>query len=401
MSLPYDASNVEDGVVHMEPEATADLLARLAPSGAEDFITEVFCWILERTSFGEFFLHRLKDGATGLPAIEEAGCSWETQKTYALDGTAKRPDMVCKSADGRSALIFEHKVDANLHDGQLDNYRRIGRDEFEEHGLVLITARKGRPIQDPDRHLLWREVNVWLSEWLGDGRVDDVAAFIARNFLRLLDERGLEPMEQIKADQLQTIPRARVAVRRILSLVSGVADDSFWQELVGRVPTLPGTAGVPLYRQRKPRVEGRCGLYLLGDGNSGSWNPGLFVGVMLDGSDHGPPSVDNEQGFGPEACVVVDVHRNHHGRYRNSDGYERLVETLARLWPDDAEPDHWRCHLGTNPWHPVLVRKPLTAVFGPAATGDDQVQVFVEDVGCIAEMILRLEEFWAFRQSLA
>ena len=253
----------------MEPEATADLLARLAPSGAEDFITEVFCWILERTSFGEFFLHRLKDGATGLPAIEEAGCSWETQKTYALDGTAKRPDMVCKSADGRSALIFEHKVDANLHDGQLDNYRRIGRDEFEEHGLVLITARKGRPIQDPDRHLLWREVNVWLSEWLGDGRVDDVAAFIARNFLRLLDERGLGPMEQIKADQLQTIPRARVAVRRILSLVSGVADDSFWQELVGRVPTLPGTAGVPLYRQRKPRVEGRCGLYLLGDGIRG------------------------------------------------------------------------------------------------------------------------------------
>ena len=384
----------------MEKYERADLLARLAPSGAEDFITEAFSWILERSGFGVFFLDRLKDEATDLPTIG-AGCSWTTQTSYGLDGTAKRPDMICISADKRSALIFEHKVGADLHDGQLDSYRRIGRSEFKGgYGLVLITASRGQRHQNPDRHLLWSEVHGWLCDWLGTSGVDGIAAFVARNLLRLLEKRGLGPMEQINAEQLLTIPRARAAERRTQSLVSSVADHPFWQELVSRVPGHPAAAGERLYRQHKPK-EGRCGLYLLGGGDPGTWSPGVFVGVMLDGSDHGPPSVNDEQGSGPEACLVVDIHKDHHGDYANNESYQRLVDTLSRQWPDNAESDYWRCHLGANPWHPVLVRKPLAAVFGRAATGDDQVQMYVEDVGHIAESILHLEELWDFRRSLA
>ena len=110
----------------MATNVCPDLLKRLAPSGAENFSTDAFCWILERTAFGDHFLERLTVRAGGLPIIGP-GCTWKTQGSYHLDGAAKRPDMVCKSADGRAALIFEHKVDAPLHDGQLDGYRRIGR----------------------------------------------------------------------------------------------------------------------------------------------------------------------------------------------------------------------------------------------------------------------------------
>ena len=397
-SLAYDAQTPRDGLVHVVPSANADLLARLAPSGAEDFITEAFRWVLERTGFGDRFLDRLRGRAVGLPAVG-AGCHWETQKSYAVDGTAKRPDMVCESADGRAALIFEHKVGADLHDGQLDSYRRIGRDKYQKHGLVLITARQGDRSHDPDLHLRWREVHVWLSEWLGDGGVDKVDAFIARNLLHLLEERGLGPMEPIKAEQLQTIPRARAAERRVLSLVDSIVDDPFWQELVETAPNPWRAAGNPLVCQRAPKW-GRCGIYLVGDGSDRSWNPGLFAGVMLDGSNHRLPSVDDEQGFGPEACVIVSVNRDHHGAYPGNGNYVDLVDTFRRLWPDDAEADHWRCHRGTNRWHPVIVRKPLTAVFGSAATGDEQARVFVEDVGQVAESILGLEELWAFQQAL-
>ena len=110
--------------MEVEPSPREDLLARLAPSGAEDFITEAFCWLLARTGFGDSFLDRLiQFGQGGLPAVG-ARCSWGTQQSIEVDGISKRPDMMCVSADEDYALIFEHKVNAALHPGQLDDYRR-------------------------------------------------------------------------------------------------------------------------------------------------------------------------------------------------------------------------------------------------------------------------------------
>ena len=79
-------------------------------------------------------------------------------------------------------------------------------------------------------------------------------------------------------------------------------------------------------------------MYLLGGTSSGTWSPGIFVGVMVDGDDHGPNSVNSVDGSGPEACVVVDIHRDYHGAYLNNQAYAALVQTLRWLWPNDAEP---------------------------------------------------------------
>ena len=52
--------------MEVEPSPPEDLLAPLAPShGAEDFITEAFCWLLSWTGFGDSFLRRLTQYVQG------------------------------------------------------------------------------------------------------------------------------------------------------------------------------------------------------------------------------------------------------------------------------------------------------------------------------------------------
>lgn len=376
-----------------ESEVRNDLLTRLAPSGAEDFITEVLCWLLDSTDFGNRFLRRLMETRAAVPDVG-ADCRWTTQESYGLDGTAKRPDMVCKSADGNTALIFEHKVGADLHDRQLENYRRIGEREFKNSGLILITAREGQHDQDPDCHLLWRDIHGWLSEWL-EAPVADTGAFVAQSFLALLEGRGLGPMEQITVEQLQAIPVALAGEQRLKLLVNSVAEHPIWQDLVGRVQD-ETVKNVRDKRERNFRW-GRYGLYLLGERNAGSWGPGVFVGVMQDSSDHGPPTVNEA---GPVACFIVDVHNRWHRRYENSEAYRRLADAVHRQWPD-AVTDDWRVHEHErNRWHPLAIYKPLEAVFGSARTGDDQADRFVKEVGDVARAVLDLEEFGQFQRSL-
>lgn len=379
-----------------DAEARIDLLTRLTPSGAEDFITEVFCWLLDSTDFGGEFLARLmKIGDAALPAVG-ADCCWTTQKSYELDGTAKRPDMVCASADGRTGLIFEHKVGAVLRPDQIEDYRRIGEDRFDNSGVILITARRGQGGQDPDRHLLWRQVHGWLFEWI-DGRVDESSAFVAQNFLALLEERGLGPMQEITAEQLRAIPSALEGERRLKLLMNAVAEHPIWGALVAGVGDETAKA---VQDDRKRSVGfsyGRCGLYVL---DAASWSPGVFVGVMKDSSDAGPPSVNDQQGSGPIACVIVSVDKKWHGQYETSEAYLKLADAFRRKWPSTAA-DDWQVHeYERNRWHPLTVYKPLEAVFRTARTGDGQVDTFVKEVGAVAKAVLNLQEFSQFRRSL-
>ena len=390
-----------------DPDPREDLLARLAPSGAENFITEAFCWLLSHAGFGDRFLGALEEVAGGdIPAIGR-GCDWTTQRSYPVDGVERRPDMICVSSDGAKALIFEHKVWAELHEGQLDDYRSIGQERFEDYGLILVTARKSqydqsvasKPPSDvrarPVCHLLWRTVYGWLSGWLDDGDADDVDTFVARSFLGLLERRGLGPMHGMTSEQLRAIPLARAGVSRIKALMEGVADHPFWWSFT---------------EDRKVDDRwGRRGLYLRGTRDPQTWDPGLFVGVLHHADNHGPPSVNDQGSRGPVACLILDVHENWHDRFEHSEPYLKLVQALDGCWPGAAT-DDWRLHGSQrNPgqparsgdrWHPLAVYKPLDAVVRGAQTGEDQVERFVQDVGPIAKTISDLEELRLFQQHL-
>lgn len=377
----------------MEKQDNDDFLACLPGSHTEDFITEAFCWLLAR-GFGDQFLDRL----TGLEWMHEMpsvgrGCRWTTQETHRLDDAPNRLDMVCESSDRKTALIFEHKVDAKLaaahgsRDPQLVRYGNIAKREFDRSAVVLITRRHSQLEQSPDCHLLWSQVYRWLSMWLDSSGPQGALEFAARGFLHLLLKRGLGPMEKIEQGQLRAIPVARTAEAWIMSLADRVASDAHWNRLpVGRAPARG---------RRMERTEGRCGAYLLGDGKPATWNPDLFVGVMVDGRDHGPMSVTDE---GPVACVVLDIHRDRHRDYREGDAYRALAEAIRRRVPSD---EGWEVHEArNNRWHPMTIYRPLEDVFGRADNGD-ALAAFVMDVRGVAEAVLGLDEFTNFRRTLA
>ena len=387
--------------VNEESEARHNLLTKLlTASGAENFITEVFCWLLNNTGFGKTFRDKLRDklmetcDAT-VPDVG-AGCTWITQKSYSyrLDGTEKKaqPDMVCESADRKTALIFEHKVDAFLHDRQLENYRRMGEERFKKnYKLILITKNRSQGNQEPDCHLLWRQVHGWLETAIDD--TEDAGALIARNFLALLEERGLGPMEKITVEQLEAFPLVRVGEQRIKQLVERVA----WEDLILKLATdfQDETSKTDLNKLVPDFRWGRYGVYIFSGEYPDNWSPGVFVGVMLHSRDHGPLS-DNDQ---PVACLIVDVAEKWHNQYETSDEYSKLVGAL-----ESVVTNGWELHKPEpnskprNPWHPLTIYKPLEAVLRPAQTGDKQVDRFVKEVHKVTEKVLKLDEFREFRR---
>ncbi|MFH7245002.1 MAG: hypothetical protein ACHWZW_19370 [Spirulina sp.] len=60
---------------------------------------------------------------------------WDTQVNFG----GVFPDMVAKLPN-EVMLVFEHKVWANLHPGQLDNYKQFSYENYSSFHLILITA---------------------------------------------------------------------------------------------------------------------------------------------------------------------------------------------------------------------------------------------------------------------
>ena len=230
------------------------LLARLAPGGAEDFITEVFCWILQQEGVGDSFFEFLKNEKREwrnreaandiISEIKKEEPSWSTQESRRISSGAVRLDMICESESEKQALIFEHKTWAHLHANQLENYRQVGKEKYgDKFAIILITARRYQKEQDPDLHFLWRDVYSWLDKWLCKRLPDNAPStdandtnleFVCRNFLTLLEKRGLGPMPPIKARHFEAFgymhdaEQGRQRIKELLNVVK----DRGWPEIV-------------------------------------------------------------------------------------------------------------------------------------------------------------------------
>ena len=317
------------------------LLERLAPGGAEDFITEVFCWILQQEDVGKAFLEFLQKRKWEnkaahneiISGIQREEYTWSTQESYRISSGVKRPDMICEceSESGKQALIFEHKVRTKLHADQLKNYREIGKEKYgnDKSAIVLITAQNYQKEQNPDLHFLWRHVydwlDTWLNEWLRDrasGPDDTNLEFVCRNFLTLLKQRGLGPMPSITDkhfEAFQSVHLAEEGRQRIKELLNRVKDFPWetWPALKERGRDVVNT-------DRKIQKNwGRIGFNLLND-----WKPGIVVCVL-----HGWGTewcLDD-----PHACVSLHIVSSggEDGRtYRQTAGAPRgVAEGLQRI----------------------------------------------------------------------
>ena len=151
---------------------------------------------------------------------------------------------------------------------------------------------------------------------------------------------------------------------------------------------------------------GRLGFQVRGEWEGTGWDPGLFVGVLLNGWDHCTKPVDRN--LGPDACVILSLSEDLQPASEVS-AYRQLVKHLKSVefpngWKfyDHAEDDNviserYGAHRGPNPWHPFHIRRPLVKVLEGAQNAEEQICRFYKDAHEIVRLILEhptLKEPW-------
>lgn len=393
-----------------------DLLERLAPGGAEDFITETFCWILQQEEVGNAFLEFIVEQAERTHSdtiprivygIQNGNCRWSTQ----VSSGGKRLDMTCAN-EKKQALIFEHKTWTKLHHNQLEDYRWVGKRDYGEFAIVLITARHYQKEQNPDLHLLWRDVYSWLDKWLGcwlskrlpedaPGTGADKANldFVCNNFLTLLRKQGLGPMTPIKREHFEAfehVPNANKGMRILWDMLEAARHR--WSQNMQDVLKVHLEMLEPSKLQGKSgRGQwGRIGFNLLE-----GWHPGVFIGVLYDGTDHRVTLLGGKNS--PDACAILDVDTGKYRDYSESCHYGELVGRLQKQWPADGSAWQAIHHLNApspNRWHPIHIRRNLADVLLDGKSGEEQVDLFLEAVKEVVKFIDGLDEFWNLRKEL-
>ena len=367
------------------------LLDAVAPAGAENFITNALCWLLSNVpGLGTDFLGFLRENQCqkgnslrNIPCLEEENLGWDTQTPFSREGHHPLyPDMTC--SDGTQGVIFEHKTGTNLRDGQLSDYREYATGCFRDAPIVLITAHPGQHRQSPDLALCWSDIHAFLAKCC----TLDNAGFAVREFQTLLERRGLGPMTKLN---VQDVRNYRPLERTLNAVLASVAQR--WN----------GDG------YRKVRSEwGRLGFMVRGDQHPfsvpdcPSWDPGVFVGVLLDGWDHCVPN----RPCGPDACVIVSVRQALQLPQGQEPEQSRcLAENLSEL------PDGWElyrhalddkvigkrygAHQGPNPWHPLHIRRPLADVLADVDTAEDQAGRFYDETRRVVDLVLQnLEAPW-------
>lgn len=146
----------------------------------------------------------------------------------------------------------------------------------------------------------------------------------------------------------------------------------------------------PYLRGKRPAGyrEGRMGVDLVS-----SWKPGLFVGVMLDPSDH--KLVHSEPELGPDFTVIVSVTKKlplglDWSRFFAFPEFralrDRLVAESGGPW--DVH-DHLAAVRRPVRWHPIHLRRPLARVFEGCATAAERRRAWHEAARSGIDMVLR------------
>jgi hypothetical protein len=340
----------------------------------EDFVTESFAWLLQqypdvaRVVLGKVYSLLGPD----LPLdndIEQL--EWKTQLTIG----GKRPDMVCDL--GPEVLMFEHKVWSGLGDEQLANYEAAGNTRWPGKAirLITITAHTGQFSSRAHVRLLWQDIHQLLSRLAESPAIsaDRHLQFHLADFLQLLEFEGLGPSDPVSMASVRCYRVGRALEGQLLAL---------FKSLVALDWNLP--EGYEVHVRNK---EGRLGLQFQRTVNGYRWSPGIFVGCMLDGSDHcvnhrATPLVDFR--------VIFDFSRTLHAQYPALESYKALKAHLA----DRLQNGEWTFydHLedatvrSPNRWHPLHLERSFVDLLRGASSLDEQVKV----VGEVITEVLRL-----------
>ncbi len=324
----------------------------------ENFITEVFAWLLRNSSgISNAFLLQLQrampEGQGFDLPTEEDEVEWSTQARLG----SRRPDM--QAIWPGMAVIFEHKVWSGLGDAQIKGYRELAQQEYpnEEVRVVAITASRHQHSTEADANLCWSDIHEGLKEYLG--KVEEATErFHIENFLALLAHEGLQPAAPIAHEAIRYFPTAGKLPLQL---------EQAFTHLVSRDWPLDGNYQAVMKRLR----WGRIGIEFHRTDAKRKWSPGIFIGCVLDGSDH---LIDHRIEDSVKLQLILDFSQGLHRHYPAMTSYRALKATLSEISQENRWTfyDHGEDRRQTNNYHPLYLETPLLDVLRGATTMEDQ-----------------------------
>ena len=358
----------------------------------ENFITEAFAWLLKNNKgFSDYFLRKILirlPTYSGLDVQVSLDCTWATQMNFG----GIFPDMVAEFNDG-TLLVFEHKIWAQLHPGQLDGYKQFSSSNYSGSHLILITANESQHLQDPDLALCWRDLYIWMQEWIQEQKGD--VDFIFHDFLNLLREEGLGPLAPVSHDAILSYFSARGFKEQVVNLV-WQAEKRDWSQIDSRI-TVSGD--IKKNGRAAYDMSGRVALLLFNDGC-----PSLTTGFVLDWEGYGMPPILKMRS--PDFSVILRF-SSFLDKYPNLETYQRFVEILREKINQLGDGWSFYDHLNDpqvtekHKWFPVHIRKPMLDLLRGTTTSEEQIDRFMEANSLILSKILECDEFFEMRKYFA
>lgn len=350
---------------------------------AENFLTEAFSWLLRQSDeFSCFFLARI------IPNLENkyTGWKWSTQVNF----NGFFPDMVatCDNA----MVVFEHKISSELSENQIRRYRDHAADiKNTQSWVVLITASTTQHTEEAldccEKCCCWYDVHKTIEEWIDTNKTSDNTIFSM--FQKLLEHQGLGPAAPVSHEAILSYLPAQSLVPTLKALMQRAITKDWLQK---------GSWSEGELNEVRDDRCGRLGISLFGLSNS-DWYPGVFVGFMLDGSDHRAKPLDNSKG--PDFTVIISFGSQLHDSYRNFPEYKALIKRLSNAFSKDLNFYH---HLeddgvdSKNLWHPIHIRCSMLDVFRGTKTSEEQDAAFASKATEALEVLFKEDEILRMRQ---
>ncbi|MFB2729321.1 PD-(D/E)XK nuclease family protein [Shewanella mangrovisoli] len=364
-------------------------------SPIENFITEVFAWLLRedgavRTAIADY-LQKLGEEKS-LP-VKPLGDSKQISTQANFNG--KFPDMLWDNQDNDFCIIFEHKVWAELHENQLENYRAYARDYLKKPFIVvLITAHSGQHRQLPDLALCWYQIAGVIEKVIAG---DDKQKWLREEFVALLKSNGLIEMSPVNPLALPYYFDSKKIDKQLFDIATRTASKN-WPIL-----QLTGYEKPPFQRYVRSRFDewGRIGLEFnrVSDADDiGSWAPGLFCGFMMDGYEH---SVKDLMPDEPFALLMIIIDEPLHSHLSTNEPYQQLVASIEVMLPIGwSVSERTRFGRDEDYWNPLIIYRKLSEFIGSATTIEQQSATFFEQMSSLQQSLLGNEVFIAFTNDM-
>ena len=347
----------------------------------ENYLTELFAWLINHIDlFGERYVsYLIKTGhidiSTGGTHLEEYESSIEARtQLHVSNGYI---DMVIYDNNRKIAFLCEHKIDSMLSEDQIKKYMDncLELDVGFHYHSVLLTKKESQHTEPADVMIVWREVTQLTRELLKDDNslLTESDQFILKQFIDYMNMEGLGVSEPINEMDLRSYFTAQEVEKRIDEICRNlVAPDVEWGKMIPGLKTFPEDRAdyKPCYNKLK---WGRVGIDFFD-----KWNPGLFAGVILDGTDHKLEPVDWTKG--PDLVVLLDVNLRNKEIYNsilNAKWYENLIEQLNKQCDRNhyiSTPScRWKVvDAPKNKWRIVILQTPLLDVIENCKHLDEQ-----------------------------